>query len=206
MKGVLLISTGIDSPVAGYMMLKKGIEVVGVHFNSSEEDDTQVIEELAQRLGEVTSKDVTLYVVPNGGFHEQVGKNCNTRFHCILCKRFLYRVAEKIAQKGGCQFLITGESIGQVASQTLGNLRVLDASTTMPVIRPIIGFDKEDTIKIAKDIGTYELSSKVTGGCPYVPKKPATNSQEDTILKEESKIELEKLISEAVGEARQING
>ncbi len=201
MKGVLLISTGIDSPVAGYLMMKQGVEVVGVHFKTLNSQDTKVISELVAHLSKLSGKKMKSYVIPKQEFHDIVDKNCDPHHHCVLCKRFLYMVAEKIAEKEGAEFIITGESMGQVASQTLDNLLVLSDATKLPIMRPLIGFDKEDTIKIARQAGTYEISSQAKGSCPYVPNKPSTSSKKEKILIEESKINLEELVKKAVDEA-----
>jgi tRNA uracil 4-sulfurtransferase len=201
MKGILLLSGGIDSPVAGYLMLRQGVDVVALHMDARPHTDDAGFRKavkLAERVGEAAGKEVRLYCAPNAAFHEAVARECRGKLHCILCKRFMYRVAEGIAGKEAADFIITGESLGQVASQTLDNLTVLGAASRIPVIRPLIGFDKEDTIKIARDIGTFELSSMKSGGCPFVPALPSTKARADEVLKEEGKIGLLDMVRQSV--------
>jgi thiamine biosynthesis protein ThiI len=161
----------------------------------SDDAGVEKARELASKLG------VKLIVVPNAGFHEAVRANCRPKLHCVLCKRFMYRVAEAIARKEGADVILTGESLGQVASQTLDNLMVLEQAVSMPVLRPLIGFDKEDTIKIAREIGTYDISSQRSVGCPFVPRKPSTKAKIDEVIKEEGKIDVTDLVAEAVAAA-----
>ncbi|MBD3388018.1 MAG: hypothetical protein GF416_03125 [Candidatus Altiarchaeales archaeon] len=198
MKAVALFSSGIDSPVAAYLMAKKGVEVIALHMDSRPHTDDAGVEKargLAEKVG------AKLRVFNNSRFHQEVRDNCNPKLHCILCKRHMYRVAERIAEREGADFIVTGESIGQVASQTVENLEVLDNAVKMPVIRPLIGFDKEETIRIARDIGTYSISSRKSAGCPFVPKAPATKSRIEDVLKEESKIDLDALVEQGASNA-----
>jgi tRNA uracil 4-sulfurtransferase len=195
MKGVLLLSGGIDSPVAGYLMLKRGVEVVGLHMDArphSSEAGLGKAKALAAKLG------IRLIVAPYGRFHEEAARNCKTKIHCVLCKRFMYRVAEAVAVGEGADFIITGESLGQVASQTLDNLAVLDAAAEIPVMRPLIGFDKEDAIRVARAAGTFDVSSADVGGCPFVPHEPSTKARLEAVLGEEAKIDIPGLVGEAV--------
>jgi tRNA uracil 4-sulfurtransferase len=199
MKGILLLSGGIDSPVAGHLMLKQGIEIVSVHMDARPHSDEAGLEKagkLAQKLG------VRLIVVPYTRFHEEAAKHCTAKIHCILCKRFMYRVAEVICKNEHADFIISGESLGQVASQTLDNLKVLNAAVKTPVLRPLIGFDKEDTIIIAREIGTFSISSMKSSGCPFVPHQPSTRAKLDDVICEEGKIDIQSLVEEAVSDSR----
>ena len=117
----------------------------------------------------------------------------------------LLRYAEMIAEKNNCDAIVMGDSLGQVASQTLQNLRVVEQATSMPILRPLIGLDKEDVIKIAKYIGTYELSISTAFGCTAVPKKPSTKAKLERILIEEEKIDLNKLVKQAVNNAKLVS-
>jgi tRNA uracil 4-sulfurtransferase len=199
LKGVLLLSGGIDSPVAGYLMAKQGVEIEAVHLDARPHSDEAGLEKalsLGRKLG------VKVNVVPYASFHEEAAEKCKAKLHCILCKRFMYKVAEEFARKSRSDFIISGESLGQVASQTLDNLLVLNEAVKMPVLRPLIGFDKEDTISIARDIGTFELSSTKSCGCPFVPNLPSTKAKLDVVKGEEEKIDIHALVGEAVAKAR----
>jgi thiamine biosynthesis protein ThiI len=201
MKGVALLSSGIDSPVAIHLLVKQDFEVKAVHIDSRPHTDDAGVEKarkLAAKLG------VTVYVIHNAHFHEAVRDRCNPKLHCILCKRFMYRVAEAIVGKEGADFIITGESLGQVASQTLENLKVIEEAVDTAVVRPLIGFDKVDTIKVAREIGTYAISTVKSCACPFVPKRPSTNAKIGEVLKEEGKIDVDALVGEALADAQEI--
>jgi len=201
MKLISLISGGIDSPVAAYLMLKQDAEVVAVHMKNSESENLEKIKLLVKQLEKSSGKNIKTYVVPHVGNQSEISKNCNRRFQCILCKRMMYHIAEEIAKKEKADAIVTGESIGQVASQTLQNLMVENSAVKIPVIRPLIGFDKNDTIKIAKEIGTYEISIKDDKRCSFVPDKPATMARIEQILEEEKKIDIKKMLKDAVGKS-----
>jgi tRNA uracil 4-sulfurtransferase len=199
MKGILLLSGGIDSPVAGHLMLRQGIDVVAAHMDARPHSDEAGLEKawkLANKLG------VRLIVVPYARFHEEASKHCKAKLHCILCKRFMYRAAEALSVKEGADFIISGESLGQVASQTLDNLKILNAAVRKPVLRPLIGFDKEDTIKIARELGTFDISSQKSCGCPFVPNQPSTKAKLEDVICEEGKIDIQGLVDEAVNASK----
>jgi tRNA uracil 4-sulfurtransferase len=195
MRGVLLLSGGIDSPVAGYLMLRQGVEVVAVHLDARPHSDEAGLEKARRLAGKLGFR---LHVAPYSRFHEEAALKCKAKIHCILCKRFMYRVAEEVARREGADFIISGESLGQVASQTLDNLRVLNEAVKMPVLRPLIGFDKEDTIRVAREVGTYELSSMKSCGCPFVPKQPSTKARLEEVINEEGNIDILGLVGAAV--------
>lgn len=182
MKGLLLLSDGIDSPVAGHLMKKQGLELGFLNMiNDSSEESRNKVRKIAKVLdGELIEED-------HVGFQEKVRKNCNARMQCILCKRQMYRKAEQIALREGYDYIVTGDNLGQVASQTLDNLYIIDQAVKMPVLRPLLGFDKDQTVRIAREIGTYEISSLPGPSCEYVPKSPLTTVQIDKIIEEESK-------------------
>jgi len=198
MKLISLISGGIDSPVAAYLMLKQDAEVVAVHMKNSESENLEKIKLLVKQLEKSSGKNIKTYVVPHVGNQSEISKNCNRRFQCILCKRMMYHIAEEIAKKEKADAIVTGESIGQVASQTLQNLMVENSAVKIPILRPLIGFDKNDTIKIAREIRTYEISIKDDKSCPFVPNKPATTAKLEKILDEEKKIDVKKIVGNDV--------
>lgn len=184
---VALHSGGIDSPVAMYMMMKRGCKIIPVyikiapfHDDSSEERARLIVEHLRRY-----QPDLSIQVIEDGQVYAnrmQLKKKGMEKFACVLCKRHLYRIAEEIAQKSGAKGIVTGESLAQVASQTLDNLFVLNDAIDMPVYRPLIGYDKEETINIARTIGTFDLSiMQVPSCCCAIPFKPATTSERGRI-------------------------
>ena len=201
MKYVSLISSGIDSPVATYLLSKKAEEMILLHGDIKPFTDKREIENftrLADHLKNLLSCSTKVYIIPHGNSLNIFKQNCNNRFTCVFCKRMLLKYAEKIAKKEGAEAIIMGDSLGQVASQTLHNIKVIDKAVNIPILRPLIGFDKEDVVRIAKEIGTYDLSILPSDGCNAVPKKPATRAKLETILDEEKKIAVDKLVKEAV--------
>ncbi|MEA2054613.1 MAG: hypothetical protein U9O96_05810 [Candidatus Thermoplasmatota archaeon] len=205
MKAISLLSGGIDSPVAFYIMAKR-MECIALHMNNEpfggREEEQKVID-IVRHLAHDINKEIIVYIVPFGGIiQKEIYEHCEERYRCIICKRMMYRIAEKIGRKKKADMIATGENLGQVASQTLQNLMVLEESVEMPVVRPLIGLDKEEIIKIAKRIGTYEISIKKAAPCLLVPRKPSTWAGLDRIYKEEKKMDFQALIKEAVKGAR----
>ena len=201
MKFVSLISSGIDSPVATYLLSKKAEEMILIHGDIRPFTDQREIENftrLANHLKNLLSCPTKVYIISQGNCLSTFKQNCNNRFTCVFCKRMLLRYAEKIAKKEGAEVVIMGDSLGQVASQTLHNIGVIDQAVNMPILRPLIGFDKEDIVRIAKEIGTYDLSILPSDGCNAVPKKPVTRAKLETVLDEEKNIDVDKLVKEAV--------
>ena len=208
MKIVSLVSSGIDSPVATYLLSKKVEEMILVHgdntpFTDKKEVDNFII--IAKHLKKEIPARIKAFIIPHGKTLSSYTTNCMNKFTCIFCKRMLVRYAEKIAEKHNSLAIVMGDSLGQVASQTLQNLRVVEQATYMPILRPLIGLDKEDVIKIAKYIGTYELSISTAFGCTAVPKKPSTKAKLERILIEEEKIDLNKLVKQAVNNAKLVS-
>jgi tRNA uracil 4-sulfurtransferase len=185
MKAIALLSGGIDSPVAAWLMKRKGFELVFVHFNNF--DNLQTIDK-AKKLAAVIDKDAKFLSISFKDTQQKIAAHCNRRFQCVLCKRAMYRAAEKIAEQEGAQLLLTGESLGQVASQTLDNLAVLDSATKLEVLRPLLGYDKEDTIKIAREIGTYDISIEKSCDCPFVPLHPLTGAKLERVEEQERRL------------------
>lgn len=204
MKGILLISSGIDSPVAGYLMLKKGVEIIALHFDNAPMVDSRPKEtaiKMAKRLAEITKSKIKMYIANHGKNQIEISKNINRRYQCILCKRLMFKTAEKIALKEKADFIITGDNLGQVASQTLQNMAVVESVVNIPVIRPVLCNDKVDTIKIAKEIGTYETSIQVSSCCTAVPDNPATRARLSDIEKQEANLNMEEMADNAIKDA-----
>ena len=183
MKGLVLNSGGIDSPVAAYLMAD--YDLMAVHFDVYPYTKTQsVAEKVIEQVEKVTKKEIPVVTVPFGDTLSQFLQVCSDKgkkYTCIFCKRMMFRTAEKIAHKTGCNFLITGENLGQVASQTLQNMYVTSRAVTIPIVRPVIGLDKLDIIALAEKIGTFRLSIEKAVGCRAVPKYPVTRAQLDKI-------------------------
>ena len=198
MKGLLLLSSGIDSPVAVKMMIDKGVEVVALHLKLSDNEiDEKKVIDLAKKVG--VNK---LFFAELRHAHNAFMEKCNPRFTCVFCKRMMLRIAERVAQKEKCDFLITGENMGQVASQTLDNMAVIQTVVKMKVLSPLLGFDKNDTIKLARKLGTYEMSIQKSPGCPYLPQHPATTSRLEKVEYEEAKLNINELIDESLKSAK----
>jgi len=208
MKFVSLISSGIDSPVATYLLSKKADEIILVHADIRPLTDDKEIKnfiKLAKFLKKHISCSMKVYLVPHGDSLSVFKQNCKDRFTCVFCKRMLLRYAEKIAEKESADATIMGDSLGQVASQTLQNICTIEQAVNIPVLRPLIGLDKEDIVKIGKEIGTYDLSIALSDGCSAVPKKPATRTKLEHILEEEKKIDVRDLVKKAISKSELIS-
>lgn len=199
-KGMVLLSGGIDSPVAAFMMAKRGMTIEAVHFHSypytSERAQEKVLE-LARLVAQYCGQ-FRLHYLNLLPAQEEIVQKCQEEDTTILVRRFMMRIAEMIAKQNGCQFLITGENLGQVASQTADALVVTDASVTMPVMRPLIAFDKVDIIDKAKEIGTFEKSIEPYEDCctVFLPKHPSTRPKLDKIIEEENNLDIDALVAE----------
>jgi len=186
MKGLLLISGGFDSPIAGYIMQQKGVEVYAVHFS---------YEPFTDNSPEIKSREISKFLkfkkfiaINIAKECEEITKKCNHKLYFVLTKRLMMKKAEEIAKKEDCKFLITGESLAQVSSQTLSNLRSITDAIKMPVLRPLLTYDKNEIISMALKIGTYE-TSKGPEVCDVLgPKHPATRSSLEDIKLEEAKL------------------
>jgi len=207
MKFVSLISSGIDSPVATYLISKKAKEIIIIHGDIRPFTDDREIENfkhLVKHLQKIIPCSLNIYLTPHGNSLSNFKQNCNNRFTCVFCKRMLLRYAEKIAEKHDADAIVMGDSLGQVASQTLQNIQVIEQSIKIPVLRPLIGFDKEEVIKIAREIGTYDLSIQSSEGCNAVPNKPATMAKLEKVLEEEKQINIDELVRRAIKNSKLI--
>ena len=201
-KATLLISGGIDSPVAGYMMAKRGLILSAVHFYSypytSERARDKVVE-LAGLLSKYAGP-IRLFLVPFTDIQMKIYDDCPEKETTVLMRRLMMRIAERIAEGEGSRALITGESLGQVASQTMMALGVTEDVTTMPVLRPLIGMDKVEIIRIAREIGTYETSILPYEDCctVFTPRHPKTKPHVEEVREIESVLDIEGLVSRAM--------
>lgn len=201
-KASLLLSGGIDSPVAGYMMAKRGLFLDAIHFESppytSERAKLKVME-LAKRMGTYCGS-IELHVVPFTHAQEEIKNNCPEELFTIIMRRFMMRVAQKLAQKNDSSALITGESLAQVASQTIKAIACTEAVCEIPVLRPLIGMDKSEIIKISEKIDTFEISIEPYEDCctVFTPKHPRTKPDLIAVEKAEKRLDVDGLVNEAV--------
>ncbi len=200
--GLLLLSGGIDSPVAGYMMAKRGVRVEAVHFESfpytSEMARDKVIR-LARKVAEYAG-DIYVHVVSLTRIQEELVKHCDEDYFTLLLRRYMMYIASRIAGDHDSKCLITGESLGQVASQTMEAIAVTDAASSIPVFRPCIGMDKLEIIAISEKIGTFDISIEPYEDCctVFTPKHPRTKPQLEKVLIEEQKLDFKALAQEAI--------
>ena len=202
-KACLMLSGGIDSPVAGYMVARRGAELCCVHYHSfpyTSERAKQKVIDLAQVLSGYCGT-IRLHIVPFTRIQMEIHQKCPDNMTTLIMRRFMVRIAEQVARAEGAHALVTGESIGQVASQTMEALTCTDAVSTMPVFRPLIGFDKQEIIRRAEEIGTYGISSLPYEDCCtiFTPKHPALRPKLDVVAELEKALDVEGLIAEAVG-------
>ena len=179
-KVVVLLSSGIDSPVAAYMMMKRGCDVVALHCNNDPFSGPKVTELFNQLVDQLNiyskGNPIQKRVVDYGEYLQAAKDNAPEKMTCVLCKSGMYHIAEKLAQKLGADAIVDGSSVGQVASQTLSNILATRYGVDMPILSPLIGLDKEEITAIAKEIGTFEISKIDDGGCSAVPKYPETRA------------------------------
>ena len=200
------MSGGIDSPVAAYKMIERGADVILLHMDNRPYTDDRSIEKvkrIAERLRTVTGKEIRLYKADHGksqSLIQEIGEN----YQCVLCKRTMMNVAKELAVRNGCSGIIMGDSLGQVASQTLRNIRSESFDLGFPVIRPLIGLDKLEIEAIAKDIGTYELSILPESPCGVLPLRPITEAEPRKVLSLQSKLDFKGMITASADSAELI--
>ena len=196
MKLIALLSGGIDSPVAVYLMAMRGAEVCLLHMDNrpySSDLSVQKVHQLAQRLRQVTGQDLEMYSAPHGENQAINMQKCQSSYQCVLCKRLMLRTAQALGRRVGAEAIVMGDSLGQVASQTLNNIRAEQHGLEFPVLRPLIGLDKLEIERLAKMIGTYEISILSDGSkdCTAVPSRVITNASVPDIMVEEAKVDLD---------------
>ena len=201
-RAMSLLSGGIDSPVASWMVAKRGMELECIHFHSypfTSEKSQEKVRDLAQILAKYCGR-VRLHKVNMLEIQKAIGLNCKDEEMTIISRRFMMRIAQQVAESRHCDALVTGESIGQVASQTIQGLTCTNASVSMPVFRPLIAMDKTEIIEVAQKIGTFETSILPEEDCCTVfsPKKPVTKPKLDRIERSENALDVEKLIQDAI--------
>lgn len=203
-KGLLMLSGGIDSPVAGYLAMKQGIEIECVHFESTpltSIESAQKVVDLVKKMAKYAPKNtIKLHMIPFKEMHMALLDNVPESYNITIMRRMMYRIASKLAEKKKCLCLVNGESVGQVASQTLGSMNTINSVTNIPVIRPLCTYDKADIIRISRHIDCFELSIKPFEDCctVYVPKAPATSPKKEKAEIFEKAFDYEALVNQAV--------
>jgi len=202
-KAISLLSGGIDSPVAAFYGMRRGVKIIFLHFYTQTQNSIDKTKKILRILNkyQFSSK---LYLVPFLNIQKEIFQKTNPEYGCISCRRFMFRIAEILAEKEKAEALITGENIGQVASQTLANIRATEEATNLPVLRPLIGMDKKDIIDKAKEIGTFDISilAEEFYCHGFLAKHPETKANLKKVKEEEKKLDVEKLIKEAVKKAK----
>ena len=201
-KGLLMLSGGIDSPVAGYLSLKRGVDLECLYFESPPHTSLEAKNKVI-KLASIINKysgNLKVHVVPFTKLQEEIYKQVPDNYVITIMRRMMYRIATKLIKKRGLKVIINGESIGQVASQTLTSMQVINSVTNLPVIRPVACMDKLEIIKIAKDIDTYETSILPFEDCCtiFLPKHPIINPEETKCIEYESRFDYESLVDECV--------
>ena len=202
-RGLLLLSGGIDSPVAGYMMAKRGTKIIALHFHSypyTSELAREKVEELARKLTEYNGGNIGVYMVNMAKYQEAIHSNCNDSYTITLLRRGMFRIAERLAKEKGYDMIITGENLGQVASQTIESMTVVEnVVEDIPILRPLVAFDKSDIIAIAQKIDTFTESIKPYEDCctVFLPDAPVTKPRLYLVEREEEKFDWENLLDEA---------
>ena len=199
---VSLLSGGLDSPVSSYMIARRGVELEMVHFVSPPYTSQQAQDKVLQLAQELTAYcgRMIVHIIPFTEIQEEIRKNCPEEFFTLIMRRFMMRLAEAVARKAGAKALVTGESLGQVASQTMMALGVTEDVTTMPVLRPLIGMDKVEIIRMAREIGTFETSILPYEDCctVFTPRHPATRPNIEDVRKAESVLDIDGLVAKAL--------
>lgn len=207
-RAALMVSGGIDSPVAGWMMAKRGIELTAIHFASPPYTSERAEQKVHDLLGKVAryAGRIELSVVPFTEFQEAIRDKCPEDLFTIIMRRMMVLCAQRIASHTGCGALITGESLGQVASQTLGAIACTDEAATMPVFRPLIGMDKDEIISISRKIDTFEISILPFEDCctVFTPRHPRTRPKLADVIEAESRLAVDALVERAVAGVRKI--
>lgn len=202
-KGLLLLSGGIDSPVAGYMMAKRGTKLFALHFHSfpyTSELARLKVEELASKIARYNAGDLEIYMCSMTHMQESINKFANPIYNITLLRRAMFRIAERLCKEKGFQMIVTGESLGQVASQTIESMSVVgNVVKDIQIMRPLVAFDKQDTIDIARKINTYDISIKPYEDCctVFVPDNPVTRPKLANVEREEAKFDVDKIVDEA---------
>ncbi len=200
-RGLLLLSGGIDSPVAGFMMAKRGVQLEAIHFESfpyTSERAKEKVLELAKILTNYTMR-LRVHVVSLTKIQELLRDNCEEEYFTLMLRRYMMAISLKLAHDYDCEAIITGESLGQVASQTMKAINVTNSMTDIPIFRPLIGMDKEEIIKISRNIGTFDTSTLPYEDCctVFTPRHPRTRPELDKVIEQQNRLPFDELVEEA---------
>jgi thiamine biosynthesis protein ThiI len=204
---VLLLSGGIDSPVAGYLMGRQGVDLTALTGFVNPSGDDGHIDKMRKLVGSLSGSidgDIEFYAFEQRiaqSIFSSAGKSSLT---CVLCKRMMLRMAERLCKTVGASAIVMGDSLGQVASQTLQNIRTVEQAVSTPIVRPLVGLDKVEIVRIAEQIGTFELSNIKTAGCAFVPARPATKARLEDVLAEEKRLGIDAIVDEVAGTLRKV--
>ena len=198
---VCLVSGGIDSPVATWLMIKNGLGPTCVYFDNApyaDETTKQRAVEAVKKLQQYALAPIRLYIVPHGANLEEIQKKCPRNLTCVLCKRTMYRISEKIALRDGAEAIVTGEIIGEHASQTLRNLRVeTGALSKVTILRPLAGLNKTEVESLARKIGTFDISTQPASCCTCPPKQPRTRATFAEVVAAEAQLDIHAMVNES---------
>ncbi len=208
MKAISLISGGIDSPVASYLVLRKKVDVVFLHIKSElyyDKKNTWKTIKLVKKLSEIFNTKLKLYIANHDLFYKKVMIGVKNGFItsknvCVLCKRNMLRIAEEVKNIENADFIVTGENLAQVASQTPTNMIVIDSAVKSFVVRPLLTLNKQEIIKISKDIKTYEISVEKSSGCNALPKNPTTKANLKKVTEEEDYLNIREITKKIISE------
>ncbi len=210
-KGLLMLSGGIDSPVAGFLTMKQGVRIECIHFESTpltSIESAQKVVDLVKKMAKYApSNKIRVHMVPFKELHMKIIENIPDSYNITIMRRMMYRLSQLIAEKNKCDILVNGESIGQVASQTLGSMKVINCVCSTPVIRPLATTDKNDIINIARQIDTFDISIEPFEDCctVYLPKSPSTNPKMDKCEYYEKSFDYETLVNETFNNTKYID-
>ncbi|MBQ1314609.1 MAG: tRNA 4-thiouridine(8) synthase ThiI [Erysipelotrichaceae bacterium] len=201
-KALLMLSGGIDSPIAGYLTMKRGVEIECIHYASmpyTSQEALNKVKELARIISRYQGR-IKLHIVPFTQTQLEIYRNCDEQYAITIMRRMMYRIAQQIAEKNSCLAIVNGESIGQVASQTLESMSVINKVVDIPVIRPVVTYDKLEIIDLAQKIGTYETSILPYEDCCtiFTPKNPVTRPHINKVINQEERFDWQPLIEKAV--------
>ncbi|MCD6461547.1 MAG: 7-cyano-7-deazaguanine synthase [Thermoplasmata archaeon] len=193
-KALVLLSGGIDSPVAAWLVARDGVEIAVLHMDNrpfTNDQEFGKVKALVEVLRDRTGQGVRLYTAPHGmTVQTTIGRIANPRYQCVLCRRMMFRTGEALAREIGAEVLVTGESLGQVASQTLKNMAVEEEAVNIPILRPLLGLDKTEIMEMARDIGTFDISTSPGLCCTLAPHKPSVKASLKTIKAEEERMDI----------------
>jgi len=208
-KMVLLLSGGIDSPVAGYLMGRQGVEITALSGLVNPEGDMKHTDKMLELTGVISSSigsRIDLYLFEQRIAQQIFSASGKSGLTCVLCKRMMLRIAQRLCQQIGASAIIMGDSLGQVASQTLQNIRVIEQAVSVPIVRPLVGLDKVEIVDTAEKIGTFKISNTKSPGCSFVPSRPATKARLEDVLGEEERLGIAGIFEKTAGTLVKVGG